>query len=275
MGRTCSILQTIPRFIWLLLVLITNVYLLSLMTNDSHPELMAKLVHEHNKINKGPPKKRKIPHTMYSDSDSGIPIGFTALPKSKRILKQLSAMSTSSSDESELGDGSGTPSSTATSSSNTKIEIDQDGGISTNKSNHQEEAAMLVALRNVIKKKEEKTSTIHDEEPAKDTSSITTGVERPSFSGAGCDAGVAKTAHDAIQLMREDLIDFNWTEVRASSGATTTTKERDVKATAAEDTSSTRTNSASASVTSKTAQDAIKLPSNWAERLLEEKIGIA
>ena len=187
-------------------------------------------------------------------------------------------MSTSSSDESELGDGSGTPSSTATSSSNTKIEIDQDGGISisTNKSNR-EEAEMLVALRKniIIKKKEGKTSTIHDEEPAKDTSSITTGVERPSFSGAGCDAGVAKTAHDAIQLMREDLIDFNWTEVRASSGATTTTKERDVKATAAEDTSSTRTNSASASVTSKTAQDAIKLPSNWAERLLEEKIGIA
>ena len=103
---------------------------------------------------------------------------------------------------------------------------------------------------------------------------ITTGAETPSFSGAGCDAGVAKTAHDASQLMREDLIDFNWTEVRASSGATTTTKEGDVKATA-EDTSSTRTNSASASVTSKTTQDAIKLPSNWAERLLEEEIGIA
>ena len=235
---------------------------------------MAKLVHEHNKVNKGPPKKRKI-HTMYSDNDSSIPIGFKASRKSKRVLKQLSAVSTSSSDESELGDGSGTPSSTATSSSNTEIEIDQDGGISANKSN-QEEAAMLVALRNVIKKKEEKTSTIHDEEPAKDISSITTGVERPSFSAAGCDAGVAKTAHDAIQLMREDVIDFNWTEVRASSGgATTTTKERDVKATAAEDTSSTRTNSASASVTSKSTQDGIKLPSNWAERLLEEEIGIA
>ena len=75
--------------------------------------------------------------------------------------------------------------------------------------------------------------------------------------------------------MREDLIDFNWTEVRASSGATTTTKERDAKTTAAEDTSSTRTNSASDSVTCKTTQDAIKLPSNWAERLLEEEIGIA
>ena len=188
-------------------------------------------------------------------------------------------MSTSSSDESELGDGSGTPSSTATSSSNTKIEIDQDGGISisTNKSNR-EEAEMLVALRKniIIKKKEGKTSTIHDEEPANDTSSITTGVERPSFCGAGWDAGVAKTAHDAIQLMREDVIDFNWTEVRASSGASTTTsKERDVKATAADDTSSTRTNSASDSVTCKTTQDAIKLPSNWAERLLEEEIGIA
>ena len=133
---------------------------------------------------------------------------------------------------------------------------------------------MLVALRNVIKKN--KTSIIHDEEPAKDTSSITTGVETPSFSGAGCDSGVAKTTHDAIQLMREDLIDFNWTEVRASSGASTTTsKERDVKATAADDTSSTRTNSASDSVTCKTTQDAIKLPSNWAERLLEEEIGIA
>ena len=87
---------------------------------------MAKLVHEHNKVNKGPPKKRKI-HTIYSDSDSSIPIGFTALPKSKRILEQLSAMSTSSSDESELGDGIGTPSSTATttSSNTTKLEIDR------------------------------------------------------------------------------------------------------------------------------------------------------
>ena len=73
--------------------------------------------------------------------------------------------------------------------------------------------------------------------------------------------------------MREDVIDFNWTEV--SGGATTTTEERDVKAAAAEDTSRTRTNSASDSVTCKTTQDAIKLPSNWAERLLEEEIGIA
>ena len=228
---------------------------------------MAKLVHEHNKVNKGPPKKRKIHHTMYSDSDSGIPIGFTSLPKSKRILKQLSlsAVSTSSSDESELGDRRGTPSSTATSSSITKIEIGQDGGISTNKSN-QEEAAMLVALQNVIKKKEEKTPTIHDEEPAKDTSMITTGAETPSFSGAGCDAGVAKTAHDAIQLIREDLIDFNWTEVRASS------PKKVVRCWTANQLT---TSSASASVTNKIAQVSIKLPSNWAERLLEEEIGIA
>ena len=49
------------------------------------------------------------------------------MPKSKRILEQLSAMSTSSSDESELGDGIGTPSSTATttSSNTTKLEIDR------------------------------------------------------------------------------------------------------------------------------------------------------
>ena len=95
---------------------------------------------------------------------------------------------------------------------------------------------------------------------------ITTGAETPSFSGAGCDAGVAKTAHDAIQLIREDLIDFNWTEVRASS------PKKVVRCWTANQLT---TSSASASVTNKTAQDSIKLPSNWAERLLEEEIGIA